>query len=174
MSDRPPTAARLAGSSDACDHEGVTPPPSVAPVEPAAVAPATPLAPSATRSPAPTSRPAADVVMRRLLRVDGPRARLDEDELRRGFSQSILVSAVRCTFTYLLIPFLGPILGIAAGVGPWIGIPVGVVAVVFNVRSMRRFWAADHRFRWHYTVVGGLVIALLAVLMVRDLLELLG
>ncbi len=121
----------------------------------------------------PARRPAADRFMRRLLRISVEQPRLREDELRSAFSRSILVSATRCTLTYLVIPFLAPVLGIAAGVGPWIGVPLGSVAIVFNVKSIRRFWRADHRWRWAYTAIGTTVICLLVVLVVGDLIELL-
>jgi hypothetical protein len=118
-------------------------------------------------------RPAADALMRRLLRISDAQPRMGEDELRSAFSRSILVSAVRCVLTYLVIPFLGPVLGLAAGVGPLVGIPVGALAIVFNVKSMRRFWRADHRWRWAYTAISGTVIALLVVLVATDLVDLL-
>ena len=73
-------------------------------------------------------RPAADVAVRRLLRIpDGPAA--TEGAAQRAFSTSILVSATRCLLTYIVLPFAAPALGLAAGVGPAIGIPVGVVAI---------------------------------------------
>jgi hypothetical protein len=116
-------------------------------------------------------RPAADVAVRRLLRIpDGPPA--SEGAAQRAFSTSILVSATRCTLTYLVLPFLAPALGLAAGVGPAVGIPIGVVAIGSNVLTIRRFWAADHRWRWAYTAIALTVIALLLVLMVEDVLGL--
>jgi hypothetical protein len=118
-------------------------------------------------------RPAADRFVRRVLRISDAQPRLGEDELRSAFSRSILVSATRCILTYLVIPFLAPVLGLATGVGPLIGIPVGLLAIVFNVKSIRRFWRADHRWRWAYTAIGGTVIVLLLVLIARDLVELL-
>lgn len=118
-------------------------------------------------------RPAADVAMRRLLRIpDGPRG--TEGAAQRAFSTSVLVSAVRCVLTYLVLPFLAPALGLAAGVGPAIGIPVGFVAIAFNVMTIRRFWAADHRLRWAYTALSLTVIALLLVLMGIDVAALIG
>ncbi len=127
-------------------------------------------APEATLVGAP-DRSAADVFVRRLLRVDESQPTLGDDELRRGFSTSMLVSAVRCIITYLVIPFLAPILGLAAGVAPIIGIPIGVLAIVFNVKSMRRFWRADHRFRWGYTAISGTVIVMLVVLIALDVAD---
>lgn len=119
------------------------------------------------------SRPAADVAMRRLLRIpDGPAT--SERAAQRAFSTSVLVSAARCTLTYLVLPFLAPALGLAAGVGPAIGIPIGTVAIVSNVMTIRRFWAADHRWRWGYTAIALSVIALLLVLMVEDVVTLVG
>lgn len=123
---------------------------------------------------APRGGSSADAFMRRLLRIDVRAPRQSDDELRRGFSQSMLVSAVRCILTYLVLPFVTPLLGIAAGVGPVLGITIGVVAIVFNVRTIRRFWVADHRWRWAYTGVGGTVMAMLIVLIALDLVELLG
>ena len=116
-------------------------------------------------------RPAADVAVRRLLRIpDGPPAA--EGAAQRAFSTSILVSATRCLLTYIVLPFLAPVLGLAAGVGPAIGIPIGIVAIVANILTIRRFWAADHRWRWAYTAIALTVIALLLVLMVEDILDL--
>jgi len=116
-------------------------------------------------------RPAADVAARRLLRIpEGPPA--PEGAAQRAFSTSILVSATRCLLTYIVLPFVAPALGLAAGVGPALGIPIGVVAIGCNVLTIRRFWAADHRWRWAYTAIALTVIALLLVLMVEDILDL--
>ena len=118
-------------------------------------------------------RPAADGAVRRLLRIpDGPAA--TEGAAQRAFSTSILVSATRCLLTYIVLPFAAPALGLAAGVGPAIGIPVGIVAIGCNVLTIRRFWAADHRWRWAYTAVSLSVIALLVVLLVDDVASLIG
>ena len=124
-------------------------------------------------SPAAVERPAADQFMRRLLRIDH-RPKGSRADANRAFSTSILVSAVRCLLTYIVLPFVAPVLGIAKDVGPWFGITIGVVAIVFNVMSMRRFWAADHKWRWAYTGVATLVIAFLLVLMASDVSELLS
>ena len=111
--------------------------------------------------------------MRRLLRIpDGPPA--PEGAAQRAFSTSILVSATRCIITYVLLPFVVPVLGIAAGVGPWLGIPIGVAAIVCNVLTIRRFWAADHKWRWAYTALALTIIVLLLVLMAKDIASVLG
>jgi hypothetical protein len=119
---------------------------------------------------APSAAPArsrGDEIMRRLLRVPDDRTPIDESETHRIFSASIFLSALRCLLSYIVLPFVLPVLGVARGVGPAIGIPIGALALTFDYLGIRRFWLADHRQRWAftalYTVVGGMVLALLIV-----------
>lgn len=109
--------------------------------------------------------------MRRLLRIPllGPAA--SEDAAHRLFSISIVVSALRCLLTYIILPVLTPILGAATSVGPEIGIPLAVAALVFDVRGIRRFWLADHRWRWYMTGIYTMVIALVVTLLVGNLIS---
>lgn len=95
-----------------------------------------------------------------------------QDEATRVFSTSILISAVRCTLAYVVFPWLLPAVGVAGGVGPGIGAVVGVIAIAFNVLSIRRFWATDHRWKWPITALNCTVIGLLSVLLVADLVAL--
>jgi hypothetical protein len=118
------------------------------------------------------TRPAADLVVRRLLRVDRCPVDTSADGARSTFSRSMVISGVRCALTYVILPFLAPLLGVAAGVGPWLGLPLGVVAITFNVLSIRRFFAADHPRRWVFAALSVSVIGLLLVLMAQDLLAL--
>ena len=92
----------------------------------------------------------------------------------RAFSMSMLVSAVRCTLTYVVLPFVTPFIGLAPGVGPVLGITIGTVAIAANVFSLRRFWRTGHRLRRPITVLHVAVIILLVVLIARDLNELIG
>jgi hypothetical protein len=117
-------------------------------------------------------RSAADVSMRRLLRVPegGPRA--SEDDAHRLFSASIVLSGLRCLLGYVLFPIVLPAIGAAASVGPAIGLPVGLVALVFDVRGIRRFWLADHRWRWPITGLYAAVMTLVTVLVVGDVVHL--
>jgi hypothetical protein len=167
-------ASRLAPGATGCDDGGMSALPAVAEVDARCPVDPTRIGAGEGAAPVPVRRPKADELMRRILRIDEQARRHTDDELRRGFSQSMLVSAVRCILTYLVLPFVVPLLGVAAGVGPILGIAIGVVAIVFNVRTIRRFWMADHRWRWAYTAVGGTVMALLVVLIALDVAELLG
>lgn len=106
--------------------------------------------------------------------VSPPAAAATEDPAARVFSASVLISGVRCLLAYIVFPWLLPALGVARGAGPGIGLGVGIVAIGFNVASIRRFWASGHRWKWHITVLNVAVIVLLTVLAVQDISELLG
>ncbi len=120
------------------------------------------LAPASSRAP-------RDRTMRRLLRVPDRRPAASEDSAHRIFSISIVLSALRCLLTYIILPVLSPLLGAATSVGPEIGIPLAVVALIFDVRGIRRFWLADHRWRWQMTGVYTVVMAFVLALLVENL-----
>lgn len=135
-----------------------------------ATAPAYCPAPPSTAAPVHTSP--ADLRMRRLLRLplDAPKA--TEASARSLVERSLLISMVRCLLTYIVLPFVAPLLGVGLGVAPVIGLVVGAVAIVANVASVRRFWRADHRYRWHYTALASVIVAMLVWLVVADIVEL--
>jgi hypothetical protein len=88
-----------------------------------------------------------------------------------SFQRSMLISAIRCTLTYVVFPFVLPAVGFATGVGPWVGIVIGVVAITCDVFTIRRFFSVDHRYRWHFSAVALAVIGLLSVLLVQDVVH---
>jgi len=112
----------------------------------------------------------ADAFMRRLLRAY-PRTG-SAKSAENAFSTSIAISTVRCLLTYVLLPLLKPVVDLSGGVGPALGLLLGAISTVAIIASMRRFWSATHRFRWHYTVVGGGILVLIAVQAVVDVIAL--
>ncbi len=90
------------------------------------------------------------------------------------FGRSIIISGIRCLITYILIPLAGPVLGLTGTVGPLLGLTIGTISIIAIVASIRRFFAAHHRWRWHYTALGVGIIALLLVQTVIDVGTLLG
>ena len=112
--------------------------------------------------------------MRRLLRLPNDVVKASEVSTRQLAETSLLISAARCLLTYVLLPFVLPILGIARGVTPVVGIVVGVVAIVANVASVRRFWRADHQYRWAYTALATVIVLALLWLIVADVRELIS
>lgn len=98
----------------------------------------------------------------------------DPDSATRMFSTSVMVSAVRCTLAYVIFPWVLPLLGLADSVGPWIGIPISLIAIGFNIASIRRFWKADHPWKWAISTINCCVIGLLSVLLVVDVSSLIS
>jgi hypothetical protein len=96
----------------------------------------------------------------------------DQAEAARIFSLSLVVSGVRCLLTYIVFPWILPLLGIAGGVGPAVGVVVGVVAIAFNVLSIRRFGSSTVSWRRPLMALNCVVIAFLVVLVVLDIGEL--
>jgi hypothetical protein len=96
----------------------------------------------------------------------------EQQEAARLFSASILISAVRCLLTYVVFPWVLPLLGIAGGVGPAVGVVVGTVAIAANVVSIRRFRASRHPWRKPLMALNLSVIGLLVVLVIMDVSEL--
>lgn len=118
-------------------------------------------------------RSAADRFMRRLLRVGDT---IDKDAIfgaRRSTTAAIVVSGIRCTITYLLIPVLAPLIGLSTWFSAPLTIALSVVAIVMGISGVRRFWIADHRARWAYTAFIGAVVVLLVIGIVADVASLL-
>jgi hypothetical protein len=101
-----------------------------------------------------------------------PPATREQDEAARIFSLSMVISGTRCLLTYVILPWVLPVLGLAGGVGPAIGVTVGVVAIAFNVLSIRRWRASTHAWRVPLMAFNTVVIVLLVFLVVRDVSEL--
>jgi hypothetical protein len=130
---------------------------------------------SISQNPAPAPvRSDADCAMRRVLCLPGDVPRASRAAAQQAFSRSVWISAARCLLTYIVLPVLGPIVGFSGRVGPVLGLVVGTVSMVAIVVSIRRFFAADHRWRWRYTAIGGSILVLLVVQAVLDISDLVG
>ena len=86
---------------------------------------------------------------------------------------SILISAIRCTLTYVLLPFVAPFIGLAPGVGPAVGIPIALVALWANIASIKRHWHSDHRWKWPVSALNVGIIVLLVILLILAIGQLL-
>lgn len=96
------------------------------------------------------------------------------DDATRIFTTSVVVSGVRCLLAYVVFPWVLPLLGIARGVGPVIGIVIGVVAIGFNVASIRRFHGSGHPWRWMITSINVTAILALTILVAIDISDVLS
>lgn len=88
---------------------------------------------------------------------------------QRAFSTAMVISGIRCVMAYIALPFLAPFLNLAPGVGPWLGVGIGIVAIVANGFSIRRFARSQHRLRKPVIAINIAVIAFMLVLIGIDL-----
>jgi hypothetical protein len=86
----------------------------------------------------------------------------------------MIISTIRCSLTYLVFPFVLPALGLVTDTGVVIGIAIGALAMTCDVFSIRRFFAADHKWRWPFSTVAFAVVCMLAVLLVQDVVHMVG
>lgn len=98
----------------------------------------------------------------------------DDHQAERAFSRSVVISGIRCTLAYVVVPFAFPLIGLSSSVGPWIGIPIGLAALVANLASIQRFHRSQHRLRWPMTVINVGIIGLVTVLLALDFIDLAG
>ena len=116
------------------------------------------------------SRP--DQLVRTLLRIHERPSGVSVQGAHTAFQRSMAISALRCTLTYVVFPFLVPLIGLSAGVGPAVGVVIGVTAIGCDVFTIRRFFAVDHRYRWQFSILVATVALLLSVLLVQDIAQL--
>ncbi|MGQ0849535.1 MAG: hypothetical protein ACT4OP_10525 [Actinomycetota bacterium] len=87
---------------------------------------------------------------------------------RRSTTTAIVVSGIRCTITYLLIPIVAPSVWLLDTFSAPISITLSLLAIVMGVTGVRRFWIADHQTRWPYTVFMAVLLVLLSVAVASD------
>ncbi len=127
--------------------------------------------------PAPATEQRPDPVTPAPTAPTGAAAESDTDTraaVTKAFSTSMVVSGIRCLLAYIVFPWLLPLFGVAKGMGPAVGLAVGVVAIGFNIASIRRFMRSGHRYRYWIATINVAVIGMLSVLVVRDIGELVG
>ena len=119
-----------------------------------------------------TSR--ADSVMSRLLFVS-PAADVTARQTRRAenvLTLSLMFSGLRCILQYVLLPFLLPIVGIAADAAAPILMLINLIAMASIFFSLRRFWTIGYKHRWGYLAVALTALTLLLAFTLHDLMKL--
>ena len=116
----------------------------------------------------------ADVVVRKLLRIRERPSGASPLQAVKAFRRSMMISTVRCTLTYLVFPFVLPALGLVTDTGVVISIVIGTLAMTCDIFSIRRFFAVDHKWRWHFSTVAFSVVCLLGILLVKDVVHMVG
>lgn len=108
-------------------------------------------------------RSPVDRVVRQLLLIGdaSPRALFD-------LKGSMLIAGVRCTITYLIIPFGAPVIAWLGVLATPLSLGLSVVAVGMAISSLRRVWMADYRHRYAYSLFIVVAVVLLAVVIAGD------
>ena len=122
---------------------------------------------------APVERSRADLVVRRVLRIRERPAGASARSAVSAFRRSMVISTIRCTLTYLVFPFVLPVLGLVTETGVVLGIVIGVLAITCDIFTIRRFFSVDHKWRWHFSAVAFTVICLLTILLAQDIVHVL-
>lgn len=159
-------------SASAAERTTVEATPSCCPIDRTAASGGVCPFPHGATTDAAVQRSPADLLVRRLLRIPERPPHISQAAAYSAFQKSMAISATRCILTYVVFPFVLPAVGFATGVGPVLGIMIGVTAMTCDVFTIRRFFAVDHRWRWHFSTIALAVIGLLAVLLVQDIVHL--
>jgi hypothetical protein len=121
----------------------------------------------------------ADNVMTRLLFINTSgqvtSEKTYEEQSRQAenaLTVSLMFSGVRCLLQYALLPFLLPIIGVAADATIPILLGINVIAMVSIFFSLRRFWAIGYDRRWQYLVVAVAALTLLVAFTAYDIITL--
>ncbi len=113
-----------------------------------------------------------DHIMQRLLLINphaGAASANAEDSAKRALSYSLIFSGVRCVLQYALLPFVLPMLGIAADAAIPLMLVLTVLAMISIFFSLRRFWQIGYTHRWQYLAVALVALTLLVAFMLLDL-----
>lgn len=127
----------------------------------------------------------ADSFMSRLLFIDqrgripvasvASHASHDPAQTRRAenaLTISLLFSGFRCILQYALLPFLLPILGVAADATVPILLLINLIAMASIFLSLRRFWTIAYKHRWSYLLVAMAALTLLIAFTAYDIAKL--
>ncbi len=94
----------------------------------------------------------------------------------RPFETVLLVSGVRCTIRYIVLPLVLPFLGVATSAmlgivtGAALGIllTLDVIAAITIVTTLRRLWRLQHPRRWQYVLVALALAVLIGFFFAND------
>ncbi|MGI8968097.1 MAG: hypothetical protein ACR2GA_03210 [Chloroflexota bacterium] len=87
----------------------------------------------------------------------------------RALTFGILLSALRCTAQYVVLPFILPWIGVASTIPRWVILALSVLAVGALARNVRYLWRVRHARRWGYLLTALVVAAALLLFTVVDL-----
>lgn len=90
----------------------------------------------------------------------------------RAFTFSLIVSGIRCTLMYIILPFILPAIGITGAFASQVDIIINLVAMGALIYSVRRFWQINYEWKLLYTLVAVVAFVILTAFIALDLREL--
>jgi ABC-type iron transport system FetAB permease component len=93
---------------------------------------------------------------------------------QRALTFGLMLSALRCTVQYVVLPFVLPWVGVATSVSVWVTLVLGGIAIASLTRNVRYLWRLRHARRWSYLAFAVIVAASLVLFMVVDLHRVIG
>lgn len=93
---------------------------------------------------------------------------------QRALTFGLVLSALRCTVQYVLLPFVLPWVGVAASIPPWVTLVLSGIALASLTRNVRYLWRLHHARRWNYLGIASIVAMALVLFMAMDLHNLLA
>lgn len=93
-------------------------------------------------------------------------------QAENALTVSLMFSGIRCLLQYALLPFLLPIVGVAADATIPILLGINIIAMVSIFFSLRRFWSIGYDRRWQYLVVAVAALTLLVAFTAYDIITL--
>ena len=111
-----------------------------------------------------------DHLIGRLLFVKAPSTSVSgENDARRAFNFSLIFTGVRCILQYIVLPFILPVIGIAADTALPILLVINVLAIISMFYSVRRFWQINYEYKWQYLLFALFILVLLVAFIALDL-----
>jgi ABC-type iron transport system FetAB permease component len=93
---------------------------------------------------------------------------------QRALTFGLMLSALRCTVQYVVLPFVLPWVGVATSISLWVTLVLGGIAIASLTRNVRYLWRLRHARRWSYLAFAGIVATSLVLFMAIDLHHILG
>lgn len=88
---------------------------------------------------------------------------------QRALTFGLLLSALRCTIQYVILPFVLPWIGVTASIPPWLTLALGMLALGALARNVRSLWQKQYAGRWNYLMLAAIVAISLLVFAAVDL-----
>jgi len=90
----------------------------------------------------------------------------------RVMGYSLAFSAVRCILQYAILPFILPLIGVAASWALGLTMIVNIAAMIAIIASVRRMWQITYSHRWRYMALAVPAFILLSSFLVLDITNL--